>query len=197
LNHKSTPWGLAHSTRVIAEGIVFHSTSSHGGFELSEQRLAAMPPALAAIRPFAGEGWYEEDCDWAILAIAFPQYFPPQDVWAATRTVRRCHPAAAAYVESRAGADVRWIVLQFTIHHGDKYILGVTSTSGSSWTAHFTRIRDGAEAIVHGLSSDEVNAPGPHDLSAYGDRVEYMDMDPQAGRGESGTQAKQEVSRDA
>ncbi|MDK2759422.1 MAG: hypothetical protein KYX66_22105 [Blastomonas fulva] len=41
-------------------------TASHGGIILSDQRQAAMPPAL-----LIDGGSYEEDCDWALPILAF------------------------------------------------------------------------------------------------------------------------------
>lgn len=108
----STPWGPAHASRNIAEGITFHTTSSHGGIELGPTRLAMMPAELRSVHPWAGEGWYEEDCDWAIVALAFPQHFSPREVRCAVLTVRGYCPRAAAYVDSPAGATVRAIAEQ-------------------------------------------------------------------------------------
>ena len=107
----STPWGPAQGSRNIAEGITFHTTSSHGGIELSPTRLA-MPAELRNSPPWAGEGWYEEDCDWAIVALAFPQHFSPREVRCAVLTVRGFCPRAEAYVGSPAGATVRAIAEQ-------------------------------------------------------------------------------------
>lgn len=74
----STPWGKPDYPypEQIADGIYWYSTPSHGGYWLSPERREQMPPALRAIRPFGGrEGWYEEDCDWAIVALSFPEHF--------------------------------------------------------------------------------------------------------------------------
>jgi hypothetical protein len=46
-----------------------------------------MPAALRSVNPFAGEGWYEEDIDWAIVALAFPEAFTPEERGAAKRTI--------------------------------------------------------------------------------------------------------------
>lgn len=71
----STPWGIADSMKIIAPGITWYSTPSHGGYHLSDERIKAMPPALRDFKPWAGEGWYEEDCDWCVVVLAFPEYF--------------------------------------------------------------------------------------------------------------------------
>jgi hypothetical protein len=39
-----TPWEPAQYSQEIASGITFHSTASHGGFHLTVERVAQMPP---------------------------------------------------------------------------------------------------------------------------------------------------------
>ena len=80
---RHTPWGQAQQTKTIAPGIVRVNTASHGGYLLDEEALARMPAALRAIGPWAGRGAYEEDCDWSIVALAFPQHFPEPAILAA------------------------------------------------------------------------------------------------------------------
>lgn len=67
----STPWGLSDQSKQIADGIVFHSTPSHGGFELSSERSEALQRKFK-FNTFAGGKWYEEDCDACAVVIAFP-----------------------------------------------------------------------------------------------------------------------------
>jgi len=78
-----TPWGVADYAREYAEGIVFYSTPSHGGFKLSAERLAQMHPALRE-----KDGWFEEDCAWAKVAFAFPECFTDEQQEAAIRTLK-------------------------------------------------------------------------------------------------------------
>ena len=73
---QSTPWGRADSQRQIAPGITWYSTPSHGGFYLHRDRIAAMPAVYRDRPTFAGPGWYEEDCDWCLVALSFPDLFP-------------------------------------------------------------------------------------------------------------------------
>ena len=61
-----TPWGASQSVVPLAEGIISVSTASHGGVKLSPERQRAMPWALAMNEP-----WYEEDCDWSLVYLAF------------------------------------------------------------------------------------------------------------------------------
>ncbi|MEQ8285731.1 hypothetical protein [Thalassospira sp.] len=84
-----TPWGIADHCREYAEGITFYGTPSHGGFKLSPERLAAMHPALRV-----PAGWFEEDCEWAKVAFAFPECFTPEQREAAIHTLKDWCPDA-------------------------------------------------------------------------------------------------------
>ena len=46
-----------------------------------------MPTSLMAFATFAGGNWYEEDCDWSIVACAFPDLFPASHVLAAVQMI--------------------------------------------------------------------------------------------------------------
>lgn len=75
-----TPWGTADYHRQIAEGIDWYSTPSHGGFILSNERLEAMPDRFKNFKPWAGPVAFEEDCDWVVAVLSFPDCFEPQMV---------------------------------------------------------------------------------------------------------------------
>ena len=111
----ATPWGIADQSTTIAPGIVFHSTPSHGGFHISPDKLASMDPVLRALPAFCGraavwaKGWYEEDCDAALIPLAFPADFAPDRVRDAIDAARACtywsmHAAVVAWLDSPAGA---------------------------------------------------------------------------------------------
>lgn len=92
-----TPWGLADSCKAVAPGIAFFSTPSHGGYRLSPERNAAVLAKLPGFQTFCGvPGWYEEDCDWAAVALTFPEYFPAEAVKVAA--------AMANYLQRRKDA---------------------------------------------------------------------------------------------
>jgi len=82
----ATPWGISDHTEKIAKGIISHSTPSHGGYHLSPCRQEQMPAVLRV-----ESGWYEEDCDWCLVAIGFPEYFS-KDREQAIDTMRNWHP---------------------------------------------------------------------------------------------------------
>ena len=82
-----TPWGVADYAREYAAGIIFYGTPSHGGFKLSAERLVRMHPALRET-----DGWFEEDCDWAKVAFAFPECFTDEQHEAAIRALKDWYP---------------------------------------------------------------------------------------------------------
>lgn len=93
----STPWGMSQGATVYAEGVVFHSTASHGGFKLDRARNAALHPALRI-----KGGWYEEDGDWARVAVGYPDLFTDREKAMADRTLRDWEPDAWEAVHGRA-----------------------------------------------------------------------------------------------
>lgn len=61
-----SPWGFVQATTVVADGIYFVSTASHGGIKLDAKHQALMPEHWRK-----EGGWYEEDCDWCLPFIIF------------------------------------------------------------------------------------------------------------------------------
>jgi hypothetical protein len=84
-----TPWGLADHEKVYAEGIVFYSTPSHGGFKLDVERNAKVHFLLRE-----RGGWYEEDCAWAKVAFTFPELFSKKECDAAIAALKHWYPDA-------------------------------------------------------------------------------------------------------
>ena len=85
----STPWGMAQVSRQYADDIVLHSTASHGGFHLAENANAIVHALYRNDTEF-----YEEDCEWAKVAHAFPQLFTAYERRLADRTLRDTYPDA-------------------------------------------------------------------------------------------------------
>lgn len=84
-----TPWGASQGATVYAEGVVCHSTAGHGGFHLTPERNAQVHPMLRG-----DDGYYEEDCAWAIVAITFPHLFTSYERRCAERTIKASRPDA-------------------------------------------------------------------------------------------------------
>lgn len=80
-----TPWGQSQTVETIADGITHVTTASHGGIHLSPERFAQMPPEYQ--KTWAGAPWYEEDCDWAKVAVTFPEYFEKHVVENAKKSI--------------------------------------------------------------------------------------------------------------
>ena len=86
-----TPWGLADEVRVLAPGVIDVYTPSHGGIHVTGDALKRIP-LYARSRSCAGPEWYEEDCDWAIVARFIPEAFSEEHRVAAADTLARWHP---------------------------------------------------------------------------------------------------------
>jgi hypothetical protein len=72
----NSPWGQVDHTEEFAPGIWRVSTPGHGGFKLSPQRQRMMPDYMK--RPGA---WYEEDCEWSLVAVVFRDEFDKLRPW--------------------------------------------------------------------------------------------------------------------
>lgn len=73
----ASPWGPIQTVTKLADGIVSVTTASHGGICVSPSLLAKMPVKST---PYSEGGWFEEDCDWALVALCFPYAFTPGSV---------------------------------------------------------------------------------------------------------------------
>ena len=63
-----------------------------------------MPKPLRDFVPFGGPQsgpgrWFEEDCDWSVVCLAFPQYFPEDAQAAARKTLEQYKPELYAQLE--------------------------------------------------------------------------------------------------
>lgn len=72
-----TPWGPAQSVEVASPGIVWVSTEGHGGVWVAPHLvggLAIRPPSkhIGIFEGAGGSAWYEEDCAWSIVQLAYP-----------------------------------------------------------------------------------------------------------------------------
>jgi hypothetical protein len=84
----ASPWGRIDARKPIAEGIEWVSTPRHGGFRLSRERWDAMPVALRAAS-FTSDEFFEEDCAYCAVLLAFPDAFSAEEVKDAARTYAR------------------------------------------------------------------------------------------------------------
>ncbi len=85
----STPWGGSQVAVIYAEGVIAHSTACHGGLHLSADRNSKVHSLLRK-----DTAWYEEDCEWAIVALSFPELFTSYERAGAEKTIRNTWPDA-------------------------------------------------------------------------------------------------------
>lgn len=83
-----TPWGASQDRREIAPGIVRYDTASHGGIHLDAARWRQFRKLFPTVNTWAGDQWLEEDCDWALAALAFPEHFDARSIFHAVRTIQ-------------------------------------------------------------------------------------------------------------
>lgn len=92
----STPWGSSQLATIYGPGVVAHSTAGHGGFHLSADRNRLVELALRKDSP-----WYEEDCEWAIVALTFPDLFTAYERKCADETIRHSWPETWERIHGR------------------------------------------------------------------------------------------------
>lgn len=92
----ATPWGPSQRATLYEEGVIFHSTASHGAFHLSPARNQRVHPLLRD-----PGGWYEEDADWAAVALAWPNLFTGYERRLAEETLRNSWPEAWESIHGR------------------------------------------------------------------------------------------------
>lgn len=141
----NTPWGKSQGATVFVEkGIYRHHTASHGGFKVFKALNNEIP------EPYRNDnGWYEEDCDWACVAVSLPGYFSEREVRQATETVINWLPDQYEAVTGEVfpeGTSMKkderafkerhaddWIVISAvskTDDNGDKYVSCTASKGG-------------------------------------------------------------------
>ncbi len=140
--HKMTIWGKPQSCEEYGGGVFFYSTASHGGYKVTRQK--AMPEALRN-----ETGWYEEDCEWARVALGLPDFFTAYEKKVAERTLRAYEPNVweAFYGrtllpgESRARDDERFLeankdkLLVISASSHDENLVKVYATMGGARSA--------------------------------------------------------------
>jgi len=97
-----TPWGISDTEKQIAPGIMGYTTPSHGGYHLSAERLAEMPAGWKSVHGYSA-GWYEEDCTWSLVVLAFPEAFDAFSLTYALPCAVCRVPSAGAATSSTSG----------------------------------------------------------------------------------------------
>ncbi len=155
-----TPWGISQSATIYAEGVTCYSTAGHGGFKLSAARNRKVDPVLRV-----KGGWYEEDADWAIVAISFPDLFTAFERRHAEKTVKDHWPDAWEAIFGRVllpGESVEKDRRAFETEHANDWM--VTAAINSKHNPGFVETvatiggrRDGGEQRRFLVPSCEYN----------------------------------------
>ena len=121
-----TPWGTSQQQKKIADGITSYSTASHGGYQVSAERLAEMPDCIREFKTYAGTGWYEEDCDWCLVVLSFPSLFDGRSCHYAIKTLKMStsdyfKDLAAAYWKTPQAIAAQDSANLFERENADKY----------------------------------------------------------------------------
>lgn len=80
-------WGKIDHLEEITDGIWWVSTPSHGGILVDGVHNRQIPGYMRDV-----EGSYEEDCDWAIVATVFGDYFTEKQRRHARNILRDWNP---------------------------------------------------------------------------------------------------------
>lgn len=87
----SSPWGTVQDVEVIADGIVYVSTASHGGIWVAPELLHLLTDEMKDYAAYwsGSPQWFEEDCAAQCVVVSFPEYFGAEQVERAWDVVRR------------------------------------------------------------------------------------------------------------
>lgn len=137
------PWGEPDLITRYADGILRVITPGHGGFYLSNERLKQMPEALFEA---ANGRWFEEDCEWCLVALSFPDEFTSEEQEFARKTLKNWYPEAyekfydvklgrgESYMRDQQIAEQenrdRMVVISAKIDEEDRRLVCVLATRG-------------------------------------------------------------------
>lgn len=125
-----TPWGASQGATLYADGVERHSTAGHGGFKLSAEENRQVHPTWRS-----KDGWYEEDTEWAIVAITFPHLFTAFERRCAERTIKDSWPDAWETIFGTVlapGESYEKDRRSFALKHANDWIV-ISAISSSRW----------------------------------------------------------------
>ena len=151
------PWGASQHTTQITPEIIRVSTASHGGYHCTGKAQQRIETLFPGFQPWAGPGWYEEDCDWAIVALAHPEHFDDRAIYHAVATVQNTHASSGYFTvvtywlggTSADAAQARQRADAWATMHADDYEIGSLGSPPpgaprGAWSVSFVQLRDGA-----------------------------------------------------
>ena len=88
---RSSPWGRVQDEEVIAPGIVYVSTASHGGIWIAPELIGRVQKSMRDYAAYwsGSSQWFEEDCAAQCVVVSFPEHFGAEQVERARAVVDR------------------------------------------------------------------------------------------------------------
>lgn len=154
-----TPWGMSDSQTVKTRGIIFYGTPSHGGFHVCHSLNGLIPEYMRR-----ESGWYEEDCDWAIVAVSFSQLFDEKELELARQTLRSYEPEAYEKfynVVLKPGESYAKDQKQFHLDHANDYL------ALAAWRVPYKGIPEGTVGVFAGRGGRLTNGRYPEDTAHF------------------------------
>ena len=145
---KNTPWGKPQSEDIIAEGISFYSTASHGGIKLDSKRNAMMPECFRRLN-----GWYEEDVDSGFVMLIFPQHFDEKTVTNAHYVIKNYHPDEYTIWSGKPVTPEESRTLRERIFHRDNANNYIAISAYGDWHPTVPKGMTGVVATLGGESN--------------------------------------------
>lgn len=148
-----TPWGPSQGEDKHSADIVFYSTLGHGGYHVTgaaAKHMRADFPAVWNIDNFSPEGWFEEDCGWAAVALCFPLLFDGWSLGNAINTARDTWDADVfeAHMLTPAGKGSVVMAKDWIAHNADKWEQLGFCDGSDGVTIPARRVGDGARCEV-------------------------------------------------
>ncbi len=105
---RNTPWGYADQSAHIGDGVYRVDTPGHGGYFVPDDMLHRIhvEQQAWAERWSQSRNWYEEDCCWAAVAVAFPKLFPAEALPIAQGILARYFPPSVSAGLDSVGGGV-------------------------------------------------------------------------------------------
>jgi hypothetical protein len=171
-----TPWGKADQVTEKAPGIWQVSTPGHGGYKLDRAHNLQVEAVWRKVG-----GWYEEDCEWAIVVLTFEQTFreqaPTDHVFRST--LAEAHRAARQYFPDEytavTGQSVALAESRKLRERAFKASIGDQLVSVSAWGDWHPGVPKG-HVGVYAVPGGDRARPGRHFLvsdAQYHDGAEF------------------------
>jgi hypothetical protein len=131
-----SPWGIVDIVTKFDDGVEFISTASHGGFKLDRAHNSKIMPEMRK-----SGGWYEEDCEYSIVALTFPELFTRDDVEKAKKVFCDWYPRQYAKmfnedIENLRGKSYTYDLECFNLENRNNWIVISAARQGDFVLCH-------------------------------------------------------------